>query len=53
MTHDSWQCSRSSWTPLPEVARILVSWTGGEERLVSGSLVAMVTQGGETKLESC
>ena len=47
------KCSRSTWTPLAEVARILADWTGGRQRLTSGSLVALLTQGGATKLEAC
>jgi len=44
---------KSSWTPLEEVARIMAEWTKGKERLESGSLVALITQDGSTRLETC
>jgi len=44
---------KSTWTPLEEVARIMAEWTKGKGRLVSGSLVALITQSGNTRLETC
>ena len=33
---------RSTWTPLEEVARIIVAWSRGKERMASGSLVTQI-----------
>ena len=44
---------RSTWTPLAEVGRIMLSWTQHKERFQSGSLVALVTTGGQTRMEAC
>ena len=44
---------RSTWTPLSEVGKIMLNWTAGEQRFQSGSLVALVTSGGVTRLEAC
>jgi len=41
---------QSTWTPLEEVARIMVAWTRGKERLPCGSLVKLNTSGGQTTL---
>jgi len=41
---------QSTWTPLEEVARIMVAWTRGKERLPCGSLVKLNTSGGQTSL---
>jgi len=43
----------STWTPLSEVGKIMLNWTAGEQRFQSGSLVALVTSGGVTRLEAC
>jgi len=43
----------STWTPLSEVGKIMLNWTKGEQRFQSGSLVALVTTGGVTRLEAC
>jgi len=44
---------KSSWTPLSEVASILADWAAGKGRLESGSLVALITTQGTTRLEPC
>ena len=44
---------RSTWTPLAEVGRLLLAWTQGRERFQSGSLVSLVTSGGQTRTERC
>jgi len=44
---------KSSWTPLEDVCRILSDWTDGKDRLDSGSLVAIITQAGKTRMEKC
>ncbi|KAJ8336334.1 hypothetical protein SKAU_G00396770 [Synaphobranchus kaupii] len=38
-----------SWTPLDFVAETFFKWTTGEERPASGSLVQLVTSGGQTE----
>jgi len=43
----------STWTPLSEVGRIMMNWTQGRERFQSGSLVALVTAAGVTRMEAC
>jgi len=43
----------SKWTPLEEVARVMQAWAEGRERFETGSLVALVTSGGKTRLERC
>merc|ERR1711936_55317 len=37
---------QSTWTPLEEVARIMVAWSRGKERMTSGSLVTLNTKNG-------
>jgi len=39
---------KSTWTSLEEIARILITWTRGKERLPSGSLVSIVTKDSNT-----
>merc|ERR1711973_31107 len=41
---------KSTWTPLSEVGRILINWVEKKERPRSGSLVAMLTEKGNTSL---
>lgn len=40
----------STWTPLDFVAELLLKWAKGDERPNSGSLVQLVTKGGQTSL---
>lgn len=40
----------STWTPLTFVAELLFKWSKGLERPTNGSLVQLVTSGGETQL---
>lgn len=44
------KADHSSWTPLEFVAKLMYSWTKGENLPKSGSLVQLVTSGGETEL---
>ncbi|XP_028832255.1 dihydropteridine reductase-like [Denticeps clupeoides] len=39
----------SSWTPLEYVAELFYKWTTGEGRPASGSLVQLITTGGQTE----
>jgi len=40
----------SKWTPLQFIAELLLKWSEGIERPTNGSLVQLVTTGGETQL---
>lgn len=40
----------SSWTPLDFVAELLIEWAQGTNRPKSGSLLKLVTEGGNTKV---
>ena len=40
----------SKWTPLQFISDLLFKWSEGVERPTNGSLVQLVTTGGETQL---
>jgi len=39
----------STWTPLDTVAELLYNWSAGTERPASGSLIQLITTGGNTE----
>jgi len=45
------KADQSTWTPLDFVTGLMFKWATGEDRPESGSLVKLVTQGGNTTLE--
>jgi len=45
------KADKSTWTPLDFVSDLMVQWTQGEARPESGSLVKLLTQEGQTRLE--
>jgi len=40
----------STWTPLDFVSSMIIRWTNSEDRPPNGSLVKLVTEGGQTKI---
>ena len=42
----------STWTPLEKVAEYMINWTSNKDRPSSGSLVQLVTVGGQTSIKN-